>query len=74
MKAIYFEMGPLSTGQQAVFIRMQGLFERWDMEKWLAEMVPNVEVHTDNTSSNLRDNEIMIYCDATDASRIRLIL
>lgn len=74
MKVIYFEMGPLSTGRHAVFLRMQGLFERWDMESWLRQMTPNAEVHTDNTSSNLRDNEVMVYCDATDASRIRLIL
>lgn len=74
MKIIYFEITPIDSSRYGAFFRMESLFDRWDMEAWLREMTPKAEVLTDNTSSNLRDNEVMVYCDAADASRIRLLV
>lgn len=74
MNIIHSDIREIWAQRYNVAITLGSLFDRWDMEKWLAEMTPNAEVITDSLTSSLRDNEIAIYCDAKDAARIKLLL
>lgn len=61
------------TGGKSLYIHAESLFDRWELEKWISEMVPNVRVFNDDTVKAMFENELIIQGDMVDLARIKLV-